>query len=533
MTTNFSVRAKFALRICITSLVFCLSASAWAADYGSLVNQAREQLQDERFIEALASAKDAVRANANDYKGYYYVAMAYMSLNRFDEAETAVKRARSLAPDSAKAALEKLASSINSRRQGAGSVQAADAAKAEGMLGKAARLYEQAWNAGQNNFELGLLAADLYANHLNQPLDAARLLRQVKNKAHSNPAADKAAAELAKMAETLRQIANNNVKAARGASCDKALVSLQQAEDADPSMNEIYIGRAQCAAQDNMEGFQSTIKQLARHKLAKPEVLVTLPRMDVWMTQPAFVEFLGDLLGKAQLDELRGMLQSVDMLGADMVAVPGKNFEIGKFEVTQGQWRAIMGNNPSHFNLCGDNCPVEQVSWDDIQAFLQKTGNRYRLPTEAEWEYACYGGSQSEYCGSNDISAVAWFEANSNKTTHAVGQKRANGYGLFDMTGNVWEWVSDCYDGDCAKRVLRGGALDGKPNGARAALRLRNGPAVWFFGFGFRLARTTQPVTPAQQVAIDSATTTQPAATDSAPATQPATPDSGVALSEH
>lgn len=523
MTTNPGFRSKFAMRICITCLVFCLSASAWAVDYSSLVNQAREQLQDERFIEALASAKDAVRANANDYKGYYYVAMAYMSLNRFDEAEVAVRRARSLAPDSAKAALEKLAGSINSRRQGAGSVQAADAAKAEGMLGKAARLYEQAWNAGQNNFELGLLAADLYANHLNQPLDAARILRQVKSKAHNNPAADKAAAELARMAETLRQIANNSVKASRGVSCDRALVSLQQAEDADPAMNEIYIGRAQCAAQDNIEGFENTIKQLARHKLAKPEVLVTLPRMDVWMAQPAFVEFLGDLLGKVQLDELKGMLQSVDMLGTDMVAIPGKNFEIGKFEVTQGQWRAIMGNNPSHFSQCGDNCPVEQVSWDDIQTFLQKTGNRYRLPSEAEWEYACYGGSQSEYCGSNDISAVAWYEANSNKTIHAVGQKHANGYGLYDMTGNVWEWVSDCYDGDCAKRVLRGGALDGRPAGTRAALRLRNGPAVWFFGFGFRLARTTQPVTPAQP----------PVATDSAPATQSATAEPGVALAEH
>jgi tetratricopeptide (TPR) repeat protein len=492
MTANPGLRAKYALRICITSLAFCLSTAAWAADYGGLVNQAREQLQDERFIEALASAKDAVRANANDYKGYYYVAMSYMSLNRFDEAEVAVKRARSLAPDSAKAALEKLANSINSRRQGAGSVQAADAAKAEGMLGKAARLYEQAWNAGQNNFDLGLLAADLYANHLNQPLDAARLLRQVKSKAHGNPAADKATAELAKMADNLRLIANNNVKASRGVSCDKALAALQQAEDADPSLNEIYIGRAQCAAQDNMEGFQNTIKELARHKLAKPDVLVTLPRMDVWMAQPVFVEFLGDLLGKVQLDELKGMLQSVDMLGTDMVAIPGKNVEIGKFEVTQGQWRAIMGNNPSHYNHCGDNCPVEQVSWDDIQTFLQKTGNRYRLPTEAEWEFACYGGSQSEYCGSNDINAVAWYEANSNKTIHAVGQKQANGYGLFDMTGNVWEWVSDCYDGDCAKRVLRGGALDGKPPGARAALRLRNAPASWFFGFGFRLARTTQ-----------------------------------------
>ena len=121
----------------------------------------------------------------------------------------------------------------------------------------------------------------------------------------------------------------------------------------------------------------------------------------------------------------------------------------------------------------------------------QKTGKQYRLPKEAEWEYACYGGSQTEYCGSNDINAVAWYEGNSGRQTHPVGQKQANGYGLHDMSGNIWEWMDDCWQGNCAIRVLRGGSWNGNPQSLRAAGRvayvasLRNDDVG-----GFRLART-------------------------------------------
>jgi Sulfatase-modifying factor enzyme 1 len=180
--------------------------------------------------------------------------------------------------------------------------------------------------------------------------------------------------------------------------------------------------------------------------------------------------------------------------GPAMIRIPGKNYEIGKYDVTQAEWKAVMGSNPSHFTNCGDTCPVEQVSWDDAQAFIQKlntkTGRQHRLPTEAEWEYACYGGSQTEYCGGNDINSVAWYSENSNKTTHPVGQKQANGYGLYDMSGNVWEWMSDCYNGDCAQRVLRGGSWNFKPQNVRAAYRLRDEPAIRYSNLGFRIART-------------------------------------------
>lgn len=153
-------------------------------------------------------------------------------------------------------------------------------------------------------------------------------------------------------------------------------------------------------------------------------------------------------------------------------------FQIGKTEVTQGQWKAVMGSYPPElrFKECGDNCPVERVSWDDIQVFIQKlneqTGGGYRLPTEAEWEYACRAGDKQKYCGSDDIDAVAWYGKNSGYKTHPVGVKQANAWGINDMSGNVWEWVADSYhsdyngapvdgkewQGDGTVRVLRGGS---------------------------------------------------------------------------
>jgi len=185
------------------------------------------------------------------------------------------------------------------------------------------------------------------------------------------------------------------------------------------------------------------------------------------------------------------------------------SYYIGQYEVTQAQWRAVMGNNPSNFKGC-DQCPVEQVSWNDVQDFIrrlnERTGQNYRLPTEAEWEFAARGGNNSQgyqYAGSGNIGDVGWYGSNSGSKTHPVGQKRANELGLYDMSGNVYEWCQD-WKGDYsasaqtnprgpstgAYRVLRGGSWGDDPQGCRVAGRSGGVPGYRGDNLGFRLART-------------------------------------------
>ena len=182
------------------------------------------------------------------------------------------------------------------------------------------------------------------------------------------------------------------------------------------------------------------------------------------------------------------------------------SYSIGKTEVTQALWRAVMGSNPSRFN--GDNLPVENVSWNDCQTFIEKlnaiTGANFRLLTEAEWEYAARGGRQSKnytYSGSNDIGAVAWYGNNGGSQTHPVGLKRPNELGIYDMSGNVWEWCSDRY-GSYSRyaqtnpsgatrgksRVYRGGSWRHFAKSCRSALRDDYSPVNRYDNIGFRLA---------------------------------------------
>jgi serine/threonine protein kinase len=183
-------------------------------------------------------------------------------------------------------------------------------------------------------------------------------------------------------------------------------------------------------------------------------------------------------------------------------------FRLGETEVTQKQWQLVTGTTPSHFSGC-DDCPIDSVSWNDVQEFFKKlntqTGLRFRLPSEAEWEYACRSAGKNEkYCGGDDESTLAWYGNNSDEKTHSVQQKQANGLGLYDMSGNVWEWTQDCwhdsYDGapsngqawekgTCAQRVLRGGSWIGVAGGLSSTGRFASPPAKSSRNFGFRVAQ--------------------------------------------
>jgi formylglycine-generating enzyme required for sulfatase activity len=185
-----------------------------------------------------------------------------------------------------------------------------------------------------------------------------------------------------------------------------------------------------------------------------------------------------------------------------------KGYWMGIYEVTQEQWQKVMGNNPSQFKSCGQ-CPVEKVSWDDAQEFIKKLnseandGSTYRLPTEAEWEYAARAGTTGDYAG--DLDSMAWYMTNAGKKTNPVGQKTANGWGLYDMHGNVYEWVEDWY-GDYPSgsvtdpggavpapdslRVLRGGSWIFTASDVRSANRYIGAPKMRGNYVGFRLVRT-------------------------------------------
>ena len=185
-----------------------------------------------------------------------------------------------------------------------------------------------------------------------------------------------------------------------------------------------------------------------------------------------------------------------------------KPFYLGKYLVTQEQWQAVMGNNPSNFK--GPKNPVEAVSWDDCQKFLEKlnkkvSGGKFRLPTEAQWEYACRAGSATRYCfgdAESRLGEFAWYAQNSNFKTHPVGEKKPNAWGLYDMHGNVWEWCADWYGSGYGNslvedptgpasgsgRALRGGSWRDDTADCRSAARGHYAPGRGFHLLGLRVS---------------------------------------------
>ena len=245
------------------------------------------------------------------------------------------------------------------------------------------------------------------------------------------------------------------------------------------------------------------------------------------------IEVSGDLRVRIVLERLRRAGDSREFDGMEFVWVPAgqfrmgstsreasdderpvtrvrisRGFWLGKHEVTQTEWQAITGMNPSYFSGCG-NCPVESVSWKDVQHYIRKLnararGNRYRLPTEAEWEYAARAGTNGDRYERN-LDGIAWYSGNRGKRTQPVGQKAPNGFGLHDVLGNVWEWVQDRYSdypggsvvdpqgpGSGSDRVSRGGSWIYDAKHCRAPFRFHAKPSFRYSGLGFRLLRPAE-----------------------------------------
>lgn len=187
-----------------------------------------------------------------------------------------------------------------------------------------------------------------------------------------------------------------------------------------------------------------------------------------------------------------------------------QRYAIGRFEVTQAQWQALMEHNPSHFK--GATRPVEMVTWRDVQEYLRRlgarTGKAYRLPTEAEWEYAARAGSGASYAFGEDktqLGRYAWYEGNAGGETRPVGLLQPNAFGLYDMHGNVWEWTADCYGSSYASglpaqfaaeregfcyRVIRGGSVLNFPKYLTTFYRSSLTPVNFNNNLGFRVALT-------------------------------------------
>lgn len=285
-----------------------------------------------------------------------------------------------------------------------------------------------------------------------------------------------------------------------------------------PQSGAGFGGRAPWSRMDVPEGRYVVTAELERH--TKVTRIVTVKRGETVRVELA-LESVGPKRGAAIIltnpqIELAWITSGTFRMGdsGNYTVSHTRGFWLGKTEVTQAQWQAVMGNNPSNFK--GSDRPVESVSWEDAMAFCKKLTEReraagrlgddleYTLPTEAQWEYACRAGTTGDYAG--DLDAMAWYGKNSGSQTHAVGTKAANAWGLHDMHGNVWEWCRDWYGeysggsvrdpvgaASGSNRVYRGGGWWNAAGHCRSAYRYGNSPDYRFHYLGFRFALSSVP----------------------------------------
>ena len=270
---------------------------------------------------------------------------------------------------------------------------------------------------------------------------------------------------------------------------------------ADPNLQGEYGPALKLAEKEGHSAIADMLRKAGAANAERPRELQNSIGMEFMLIEPGTFE-----MGSPETEPGR---KDDETLRTVTITQP---FYLGKYEVTQGQWQAVMGNNPSRFPSCGQNCPVERVSWEDVQEYIRELNRRegtegYRLPTEAEWEFAARGGQESRgyvYAGSDRLDLVGWCADGSDVgSSHPVGQKRPNELGLYDMSGNVLEWVQNWLGpypsgaltnprgpstGD--HRIVRGGSWRRPARWCRAAHYASAAPSTRYVALGFRLART-------------------------------------------
>jgi formylglycine-generating enzyme required for sulfatase activity len=528
--------------ILIVPALFALTVRAQQDPYERAIERADNFTRQGQFVEALAAAQAAINLNPNRFQGHYYAAFALYRRGLLDEAEPIAKRALELAPAESRPDAQRLVDAITKRRTFAAQVQAADQALNDGLIAKAAAAYTKAWEAVPESQDIGLKAAQLWSERLGNHVAAAPILSAIVASPTDPQVVPKATEMLQRLQPLLRgafdeQLQNGQRLLAQG-QLDDALKALRLAALAQPDRQEPHLHLARIYAKRNdWPSTRNELSQMLKKGRVSISDISSYPEFDSLSREARFLAFIGDALGEDAAKAFEASLRSRAAMTAyaerakrdGFVQIPAGEFlmgsengdgdekpphrvrisqwfEMGQYEVTQAMWQAVMGSNPSNFK--GQDLPIENVSWDEVQGFISRLNARndgyvYRLPTEAEWEYACRAGTTGDYAGSLD--AMAWYSSNSGSRTHPVGQKQPNAWGLYDMHGNVWEWCQDWYGGyptgavtdpkgaeSGSGRVTRGGSWINSAANCRSALRGISSPGYRFIYLGFRLVRTAK-----------------------------------------
>lgn len=505
------------------------TVAAPAPSVDALTAEARDLLERGRAVQALARARQAHQLEPGNYRPLYYVAFALMELGDLSGARRAAQDSLAAAPsEAARVAVLQLQQQLSA----SAATAEADAALVEGLYAKAGRLYREAFTQGLLPAARQLEAAELHLSRLNDLGTASAMLRDLANRQPGGPGAQR----LVALRPQLRQRSRELELRARKAEGASRVSLLESALEADDDNREAHVAlAAELAQASDWPVLEESLKRLNRRGWLKPALKGGALRLESAPLRAQARRLFEDIFGLRGATELVGNSEPAVAPERDcdvcpwMVRVPAgsfnmgtptperrdedpqrgvavRAFSIGRFEVTQAEWRAMMGADPSGFKAC-DDCPVERVSWTDAQEYLRRlsarSGRTYRLPSEAEWEYAARARTVTAYHVGPVLTAL---QANIDlKRTMPVGRYPANPFGLHDMHGNVWEWVQDCYmntyseaptDGsarewrNCEYRVLRGGSWGSQASSARSAVRFRAEPDLREDYAGFRVART-------------------------------------------